>query len=91
MPTMVVATLYDLYKTLKPSRDTISEGGIAPLAVDAHGWIVLAIGFVVSFVVALVVVAWFMRWVRARGFAPFAIYRIVLGIVLIVLLMRGSI
>jgi len=91
MPTMAVATLYDLYKTLKPSRDTISEGGIAPLAVDAHGWIVLAIGFVVSFVVALVVVAWFMRWVRARGFAPFAIYRIVLGIVLIVLLMRGSI
>ena len=66
MPTMAVATLYDLYKTLKPSRDTISEGGIAPLAVDGHGWIVLAIGFVVSFIVALVVVAWFMRWVRAR-------------------------
>src|ERR1700719_4184615 len=30
MPTMVVATLYDLYKTLKPSRDTAGEGGIAP-------------------------------------------------------------
>jgi undecaprenyl pyrophosphate phosphatase UppP len=37
------------------------------------------------------VVAWFMRWVRERGFAPFAIYRIALGIVLIILLMRGSI
>jgi undecaprenyl-diphosphatase len=91
MPTMVVATLYDLYKTLKPSHNAAAEGNLAPLAMDAHGWIVLAIGFVVSFVVALVVVAWFMRWVRARGFAPFAIYRIVLGIVLIVLLMRGSI
>jgi len=88
MPTMAVATLYDLYKTLKPTHNTISEGGIAPLAVDAHGWVVLAIGFVVSFIVALAVVAWFMNWVRARGFAPFAIYRIALAIVLIVLLMR---
>jgi undecaprenyl-diphosphatase len=91
MPTMVVATLYDLYKTLKPSRSTINEGNLAPLAVDAHQWVVLAIGFVVSFIVALFVVAWFMRWVRTKGFVPFAIYRIVLAIVLIILLMRGSI
>jgi undecaprenyl-diphosphatase len=91
MPTMVVATLYDLYKTLKPSRSTISEGNLAPLAVDTHQWIVLAIGFIVSFIVALAVVAWFMRWVRTKGFAPFAIYRIALAIVLIILLMRGSI
>ena len=46
---------------------------------DAHAWIVLAIGFVVSFVVAYGVVGWFMGWVRRRGFAPFAIYRIVVG------------
>jgi undecaprenyl-diphosphatase len=91
MPTMAVATMYDLYKTLKPSRNTINEGNLAPLAVDPHQWVVLAIGFIVSFIVALVVVAWFMRWVRARGFAPFAIYRIALAIVLIILLMRGSI
>ena len=91
MPTMAVATLYDLYKTLKPTQDTINEGNLAPLAVDAHGWIVLAIGFVISFIVALAVVAWFMNWVRQRGFVPFAIYRIALAIVLIILLMRGSI
>jgi len=91
MPTMVVATGYDLFKTLKHSRDTMGEGSIAPLAVDHHQWIVLAIGFIVSFIVALAVVAWFMRWVRTKGFAPFAIYRIVLAIVLIILLMRGAI
>ena len=91
MPTMAVATLYDLYKTLKPNRDTMGEGNIAPLAVDAHGWIVLATGFVISFIVALAVVAWFMNWVRARGFVPFAIYRIVLGIALVILLTRGLI
>ena len=89
MPTMVVATGYDLLKTMRPPHGDAAEAGIAPLAMNAHGWIVVAIGFAVSFVVALGVVAWFMRWVRARGFAPFAIYRIILGIVLLVLIARG--
>ena len=89
MPTMAVATGYDLLKTILPHRHDASDAAIAPLAMDAHGWIVLGIGFVVSFIVALGVVAWFMRWVRARGFAPFAIYRIVVGIVLLVLIGRG--
>jgi undecaprenyl-diphosphatase len=39
----------------------------------------LAIGFVVSFIVAYAAVAWFLAWVRRRGFAPFAIYRIFVG------------
>ncbi len=89
MPTMVVATGYDLLKTIRPHHDAATEAGLAPLTMDAHNWIVLAIGFAVSFVVALGVVAWFIRWVRARGFAPFAFYRIVLGIVLLVLIARG--
>jgi undecaprenyl-diphosphatase len=86
MPTMVVATGFDFLKTLMPHHH---EAGIAPLAMNSHAWAVLAIGFIVSFIVALAVVAWFMNWVRARGFVPFAIYRIVLGIVLLTLLMRG--
>ena len=89
MPTMVVATGYDLLKTIRPHHDAAAEARLAPLTMDAHGWIVLTIGFVVSFVVALGVVAWFMRWVRARGFAPFALYRIILGIVLLILIARG--
>jgi len=89
MPTMVVATGYDLLKTIRPHHDAAAEAGLAPLTMDTHNWTVLAIGFVVSFVVGLGVVAWFMRWVRSRGFAPFALYRIVLGIVLLVLIARG--
>jgi undecaprenyl-diphosphatase len=65
------------------------EAEIAPLTITPHQWVVIAIGFVVSFFVALAVVAWFMNWVRARGFVPFAIYRIVLGLGLLTLLMRG--
>jgi undecaprenyl-diphosphatase len=90
MPTMVVATGYDLLKTVRPHHDGTTEAGLAPLTMTSHNWIVLAIGFAVSFVVALGVVAWFMRWVRARGFAPFAVYRIVVGIVLLVLIARGT-
>ena len=49
----------------------------------SHGWIVLAIGFVVSFVVALGVVEWFLIWVRRHGFVIFAVYRIILGSLLL--------
>jgi undecaprenyl-diphosphatase len=86
MPTMVVATGFDFLKTVMPHHH---EADIAPLAMNSHAWIVLAIGFIVSFFVALAVVAWFMNWVRARGFVPFAVYRIVLGIGLLTLLARG--
>jgi len=88
MPTMFVATGYDFAKTVMPHHH---ETNIAPLTMNDHEWVVLVIGFVVSFFVALGVVAWFMHWVRSRGFVPFALYRIVLGIGLFVLLIRGII
>jgi len=86
MPTMVVAVGYDFLKSVMPHHH---EAEIAPLTITPSQWVVIAIGFVVSFFVALVVVAWFINWVRARGFVPFAVYRIVLGLGLLVLLMRG--
>jgi len=86
MPTMAAATGFDFIKTVMPYH---READIAPLAMNPHEWIVLAIGFIVSFFVALAVVAWFMNWVRARGFVSFAVYRIVLGVALLTLLMRG--
>jgi undecaprenyl-diphosphatase len=55
------------------------QQALGPAQVDAHGWLLLAIGFVVSFLVAYAVVAWFMHWVRRRGIAPFAVWRILLG------------
>jgi undecaprenyl-diphosphatase len=88
MPTMAVATGYDFLKSVIPHHQ---EAEIAPLTITPHEWIVLAIGFVVSFFTAWAVVAWFVNWVRARGFAPFAVYRIVLGLGLLALLMRGMI
>src|SRR6202162_5918831 len=75
MPTMAVATCYDLLKSLGGK----GENAIGVSHIDAHGWIILAIGFVVSFIVAYAAVAWFLAWVRKHGFAAFAIYRIILG------------
>ena len=76
IPTMLMATLYTLYKSLR-GKD---GNPIGVSSIDTHGWIVLAIGFAVSYLVAYGSVAWFMAWVRRRGFGPFAIYRIILGI-----------
>lgn len=75
IPTMVVATCYDLLKSLRGK----GANPIGVSQIDPHGWLVLAIGFVVSFIVAYAAVAWFMGWVRKHGFAPFAVYRIILG------------
>jgi undecaprenyl-diphosphatase len=90
MPTMLVATGYDLLKTIRPHHDVV-DAALVPVTMNAHSWMVVGVGFLVSFIVALAVVAWFMRWVRARGFAPFAIYRIIVGAVLLVLVSRGLI
>lgn len=83
IPTMIAATGYDLLRTLHPKHVDGAES-ITPLVMTGHGWVVLAIGFVISFFVALGVVEWFLQWVRKHGFAPFAIYRIIGGILLLV-------
>jgi len=80
IPTMVVATCYDLLKSLR-GKGIANPIGVTQI--DPHGWVVLAIGFVVSFMVAYASVAWFMAYVRKRGFAPFAVYRIIVGILVL--------
>lgn len=75
MPTMTAAVAYDLYKSATGSGGDAL--GTAPM--DPHGWGVLAVGLVVSFLVAYAAVAWFMAYVTKHGFVPFAVYRIALG------------
>src|SRR5260370_7673727 len=84
MPTMIAATGYDLFKNL---RAHAGETSLGRMPADTHEWIVLAIGFVVSFIVALGVVPWFMNSVRHRVFVPFPIYRIIVGTAVLNLLL----
>ena len=65
VPTMLGATTLALYK----GRHELG---------DAH-LTAIAIGFVVSFIVALLVIRWFVTFVGRHGFAPFAWYRIAVG------------
>jgi undecaprenyl-diphosphatase len=69
MPTMVAAFVYEL-------RD-------ARAYVTPDRAVEIAIGFVMAFLSALVVVRPFLQFVRRSGFAPFAWYRIAVGVVLL--------
>ena len=84
IPTMFAATGYTLLKSLSGK----GENPIGVSQIDAHGWIVLAIGFVVSYIVAYASVAWFMAYVRKHGFVPFAVYRIIVGALALVFAAR---
>ncbi|MES2491727.1 MAG: undecaprenyl-diphosphate phosphatase [Pseudomonadota bacterium] len=71
IPTMLGATVLEL----RDNRDALTNG-LGPV-----GWSEIAIGFAVSFIVALAVIRVFVKYVSRSGFAPFAWYRIVAGLV----------
>ncbi len=75
IPTMLAAAA----KTLFDHR--------AELSTDGAG--VVLVGTVVSFAVALVVVAGFMGYVKRYRFTPFAVYRVVLGVIVLILHFTG--
>jgi undecaprenyl-diphosphatase len=84
IPTMFAATCWDLLKEIHPSKAAFAAGTAAHVVMDSQRWVVLLIGLVVSFIVALGVVEWFLQWVRKHGFTLFAIYRILLGVALLI-------
>jgi undecaprenyl-diphosphatase len=69
VPTLIAAGLYDLWK----HRDVLS-------AADAP---VFAVGSVVSFISAFIVIRWLVRYVATHDFKPFAWYRIAFGLVVL--------
>jgi undecaprenyl-diphosphatase len=69
IPTMFGATTYDLYK----NRDALTVDSVT----------IVAVGFIAAFLVAMVVVKWVMRYISTHGFGIFAIYRIILGVVML--------
>ena len=72
IPTMLAATLYDIYK----SGFSFSSGE----------WGTIALGFLVSFLVALLVVKWLINYVKNHSFSIFGWYRIALSILVFILL-----
>ncbi|HZV56493.1 MAG TPA: undecaprenyl-diphosphate phosphatase [Sphingobium sp.] len=68
IPTMLGATTLEIAK----NRDALASAAV--------NWTDIGIGFVVSFIVAILVIKWFVGMVSRSGFYPFAWYRIIAGI-----------
>lgn len=78
IPTMYAATAYEFLKVLK-------GGGTAH-----EDWTALAAGFIVSLLVAFAAVKWLLHYIRSHRYTPFAIYRIALGVALLLWLPLGA-
>lgn len=56
---------------------------------NAYGWGPTLVGTVVAFVVGYAVIAWLLRYISTRSYAPFVVYRILLGLAVFALLGTG--
>lgn len=75
IPTMFAATGYDLFKSAKLLTSSNIE--------------ILALGFVVSFITAIIAVKWFIQFVKTNTLIPFAIYRILIAIILYFIFLKS--
>lgn len=72
IPTMFMATAYDLIKTI----DTIKTQEVQ----------ILIFGFICSFFIALASIKWFLSFIKTNTFITFGIYRIIIAVVLGIIL-----
>lgn len=75
IPTMIAATALDLWKSA--GQMTTADFGL------------LGVGFLFSFVVALLSIVWLLNFIRSHSFAPFGIYRIFLSLLFFGFLLLG--
>lgn len=75
VPTMLGATLYEVYKT--------------GFSFSSSEWGTISLGFIISFIVAIFVIKWFLEYIKKHTFKVFGWYRIILGCILIIALFLG--
>jgi undecaprenyl-diphosphatase len=80
VPTMAAATGYKLLKAYQESPELLS---------NKDNLIVLGIGNVVAFIVAMIAIKFFIGFLQKHGFKLFGWYRIIVGIILLVLIYTG--
>ncbi len=82
VPTMMAATGYKLLKALKENPEMLK---------DKHNLAMLGVGNVIAFVVALIAIKTFIRFLQKNGLKAFGVYRIIAGAAILVLLYQGVI
>jgi len=80
VPTMAGATLLDLLDLFKEDTSWATS----------HNVLMLVVGCVVAFVVALLAMKWFVAFLSKYGFKAFGVYRIIIGGIIIALLLSGQ-
>ena len=80
IPTMAAATGYKLLQTYQTNPAIIT---------DPNNLKLLVIGAVVAFVVAMLAIKLFISYLQKYGFKLFGVYRIIAGIVLLILIWKG--
>jgi undecaprenyl-diphosphatase len=80
VPTMLAATAYKIFKTYKINPAILK---------DHHNIMTLAVGNFVAFIVAILAIRFFIGYLQKHGFRIFGYYRIVIGIILLLLMIAG--
>jgi undecaprenyl-diphosphatase len=79
VPTMFAASVKSFYDTYKHNPEVLAKDNIT----------VLIIGSVVSFIVALLAIRFFIGYLQKHGFRLFGYYRIIVGVLVLVLIRKG--
>ncbi len=77
IPTMIIATSYNIYKHPE-------------LLSNANSFTPLAIGFITAFIVAVLIIKLFLKFISKFSFTPFGIYRILLGFLFLYLYLSAT-
>ncbi|GAA4303085.1 undecaprenyl-diphosphate phosphatase [Compostibacter hankyongensis] len=80
VPTMVAATGYKLLKAWKTTPEILT---------DRHNLLLLVVGNAVAFVVAMIAIRTFITYLQKHGFRMFGYYRILVGIVILIMVWKG--
>jgi len=80
VPTMLAATGYKVLKTYKTNPEVLK---------DKHNLMILGVGNVVAFIVAMLAIKFFIGYLQRHGFKAFGYYRIIVGIILLLMMISG--
>ena len=88
VPTMFAATAYSLFLK-KWNGSGVPKRGYELIMESNQNMVAFAIGNIVAFVVALLAIRFFINYLKAYGFKLFGVYRIIVGILLLILIFTG--
>jgi undecaprenyl-diphosphatase len=90
VPTMMAASVYSLF-VKKWTSDEVTRTGYEIITSSQEKTMAFITGNVVAFVVALLAIRFFIDYLKVYGFKVFGIYRIIAGVILLLLLLTGVI